>query len=116
MKLLANSRRGTTMLFLAGAAAVVFMLGFSMFMATTRGVQQSTNLRNRIQAQMAADAGVLYARRHPEALTSGPVEMAVGSGAFVITADEPTSGTRRVRVEGRMPANNPLVTIVRAVE
>jgi hypothetical protein len=107
--------KGTTLLFLAGAMAVVMLLSFSLGTVTSRGFIDSHRARQRAQADWIARAGIVYATAHADELTTaGQIERTVGAGAFVCRLDgETTAGARALVCDARVPAERPAVTVTR---
>lgn len=107
--------RGTTLLFLAGAMAVVALLMFSLSTVTTRGFLDSHRTRQQAQAELLARSGIVYAAKHADQLTSpgATLEKEMGGGVFVCRLDAATSGARAVICDARVPAIRPAVTATR---
>lgn len=111
-------RRATTMLYMVGALAVMFILAFGFSDSTLRAFRSSSDAVRRSQAEEAARAGIAYARLHAtDFATISPTSVgkAMGGGAFVCTVERGSSATLQIVSTGRAPSTRPrAITTLRA--
>ncbi len=110
MRTRSDRRRGMTLLYMSGMAAVMFLVVFAMHDSGLRHYQASTKGTQRAQAEWVAKAGLAYARAHVAGLKANPsarIEKECGAGVLVVTAEKRADGGLVARCEARVPGERP---------
>lgn len=110
---LRRSRRGTGLLYIAGLAAVLTILGWGMVDGTLRSYLRTEAGKARAQAYWVAQAGIALARANTTQVTAaGPtgIQQPCGAGAFVCRIETDASGHKWIVSQAHVPAQRPRAT------
>jgi hypothetical protein len=114
-----NRRRGTTMLYLTGMSAVIFIVLYGLSDASIKSFVRVHREKDRVQAEWIADAGITFGTRNLEQLKvapAGKLEQRCGAGSFVCRLEQDAGGGQWLVASANVPAERPRSTISRRVK